>query len=258
MTTIGINTASRPVRVLHVTDPHLFATTEGELRGTNTHASLLKVLQHIYDSDWIADLITVTGDLIQDDSAGAYEQFRDTFSTLGLPIACIPGNHDVVPLMQTVLSAPPFSYCGSHEIGDWIISGIDSSIAGSAAGKVANAEMVRLREQIDTSDAKHALVCLHHPPAAMNSEWLDKVGLTNAMEFLAVLNAMPKVRATLSGHVHQEYEEQHNNVRVIATPSTCRQFTKYSEKFAVDDNPPAYRRVTLNPDGSLATELVWV
>ena len=45
---------------------------------------------------------------------------------------------------------------------------------------------------------------------------------------------------------------------IIATPSACRQFAPGSATFAVDDNPPAYRRITLLDDGSFDTELIWV
>ena len=58
--------------MLHITDPHLFADPEGSLRGTNTRASLEKVLAHYAAGDWRADRVVVTGDIIQDDSAGAY------------------------------------------------------------------------------------------------------------------------------------------------------------------------------------------
>ena len=47
-------------------------------------------------------------------------------------------------------------------------------------------------------------------------------------------------------------------MRIIATPSTCRQFLPGSDDFAVDNRPPAYRRITLLDDGSCETELIWV
>lgn len=258
MTITRIQSASQPARVLHVTDPHLFATTDGCLRGTNTHDSLMSVLQHIRDSDWPADLMAVTGDLIQDDTAGAYEQFRDIFSTLGMPVACIPGNHDIPSLMQSALDREPFSYCAVHELGNWVVVGIDSSVAGTAEGRVPESELSRLIDSIEASPAEHALVCLHHPPILMGSRWLDSVGLKNGSGFLQILYGVGKIRALLSGHVHQDYDCLHNNIRVMATPSTCRQFKKNSDVFMVDDNPPAYRRITLNPDGSLESELIWV
>ena len=65
------------IRVLHLTDPHLFADPDGELRGTNTQVSLARVLAHYQASDWNADRVVMTGDIIQDDTAEAYQRFRD-------------------------------------------------------------------------------------------------------------------------------------------------------------------------------------
>lgn len=250
--------AKRPARVLHLTDPHLFASEAGELRGTNTLASLRAVIRHIRDSGWQADLVAVTGDIIQDDSREAYERFRDCLAALELPVACIPGNHDIPELMQSVLTSPAFTYCDSHALQDWLIVGIDSCVAGSAGGRVTAAEVARTRRVISESGKAHALVCLHHPPVHMNSRWLDSVGLQDGTELLSSLADIHQVRGTLSGHVHQDYVARHHGIDVIATPSTCRQFKPQSELFAVDDRPPAYRRVELFDSGVIDTELVWV
>ena len=60
------------------------------------------------------------------------------------------------------------------------------------------------------------------------------------------------------GHVHQEYDDDYEGIRILATPSTCRQFKPDSDEFATDDRPPAYRRILLAADGNVDTELVWV
>ena len=72
------------------------------------------------------------------------------------------------------------------------------------------------------------------------------------------LRTLKRVRATVFGHVHQEYDDDYEGIRILATPSTCRQFKPGSDKFAVDDKPPAYRHITLGADGSVETELIWV
>ena len=54
---------------MHVTDPHLFADSEASLRGTVTRSSLQSVLQNIQAAPWSAHLISVTGDVIQDEIA---------------------------------------------------------------------------------------------------------------------------------------------------------------------------------------------
>jgi len=246
------------VRVLHLTDPHLFADRHGELRGTNTYDSFNAVLHHFRAGNWTADVVACTGDIIQDDTAAAYENFRTLIEPLGLPVHCIPGNHDVRALMQAALSAPPFTYCDAVPLGDWLMVGIDSCVSDSAGGQVAAAELDRLDAAIAASDAPHVLVCLHHPPADVGSKWLDSVGLRNGDEFLERINASGRVRLALFGHVHQEYDQQHGDVRVIGTPSTCRQFKRLSDEFAVDQRSPAYRRITLHADGGFDNDLVWI
>ena len=216
------------------------------------------MLAHYQASDWLADRVIMTGDLIQDDTAEAYERFRDLLLPLDLRIHCVPGNHDIRDLMRAVCCRPPFSYCAYEEFRDWLIVGIDSCIRGHAGGEVSNDELDRLSEIVGRSSAKHVMVCLHHPPVPVGSKWLDSVGLRNGDEVLERLRSLNRVRLATFGHIHQEYDAEHDGMRIIGTPSTCRQFEPGSEKFAVDDNPPAYRRITLDADGSVDTEVVWV
>jgi Icc protein len=246
------------LRVLHLTDPHLFAARDGKLRGTVTFDSLSSVLAHYQDSDWRADIAVVTGDLIQDDSAGAYQHFRSMLSELGIPVHCVPGNHDIRSLMQAALQAPPFHYCQSVELNDWLIIGIDSCVNEHAGGSVNDAEFERLDRAIAETNAQNVMVCLHHPPVEMGSKWLDTVGLDNGDETLQRFSASGKVRLAVFGHVHQTYAADHAGIRIIATPSTCSQFASNSDEFAIDDKPPAYRRFELHPDGSQQNELIWV
>lgn len=243
---------------MHLTDPHLFADLQGELRGTVTAESLQQVLDHYHAGDWRADRALVTGDLIQDDSAEAYERFRQFLLPLKMRTHCVPGNHDVRDLMRAVCSRPPFSYCAKETIHNWLIIGADSCVSNQAGGAMDEEELQRLEAAIAASDARHVMVCLHHPPVAMRSVWLDTVGLANGEEFLQRMQALGKVRLIVFGHVHQPYDDEHNGMRVLGTPSTCRQFKPHSDEFDVDDRPPAYRRLTLNDDGSFENELIWV
>jgi Icc protein len=218
----------------------------------------LAVLNHYRASSWSADLVVVTGDLIQDDSAGAYKHFCDLLGALGLPVHCVPGNHDIRALMREALADPPFHYCESVQAGTWLITGIDSCVTGQAGGDLDESELARLDATIAGSNEPNVMVCLHHPPVPMGSKWLDTVGLDNGAEFLHRVAASGKVRLAIFGHVHQPYDADHGGVRIIGTPSTCRQFARGSDEFAVDDTPPAYRRISLHADGSFEHELIWL
>jgi Icc protein len=247
-----------PVRVLHLTDTHLFNAADGRLKGVNTLDALESVVRDIRARAWPADLVLATGDLSHDEPSGAYERFRDMLQQLDLPVHCIPGNHDVRRTMRTVLSESPFHFCDSIERGNWFVIGIDSCRDGKASGLVSDAEFERTASALEQTDKLHAAVCLHHPPLPMQSRWLDSVGLKNADAFLEFVVKAGSVRTVVFGHVHQAFDQDYRGIRVIGTPSTCAQFLPGSDEFAVDDRPPAYRRISLLADGSVDTELIWI
>lgn len=195
---------------------------------------------------------------MQDDSAQAYEHFKPLLEEFATPVLCVPGNHDVPELMRQSLSPPLFDYCGVAVRDNWQIVGLDSYRPDSAGGSLGDAELKRLDLAQASVESEHVLVCLHHPPVAMDSDWLETVGLDDRAEFRAALRRCDKIRGVLFGHVHQAVDTRIDDVQVYGTPSTCRQFKPGSRLFAVDDRPPAYRRVSLRDDGRIESELVWV
>ena len=95
-----------------------------------TYASLTAALDHYRGHEWRADIVVSTGDLVQDDSAGAYRHFCKLLDALALPVYCVPGNHDVRAVMQDVLADHQINYCKSIEHGNWLIAAIDRVASG--------------------------------------------------------------------------------------------------------------------------------
>jgi Icc protein len=204
-----------------------------------------------------SDAILATGDLVQDDPGG-YTHFRTEFGALGKPVLCIPGNHDDLPAMRAALATPPFQIGGTHDVGAWRVVLLDSTVPGETGGALSDSTLEMLDAALSSAPARHALIGLHHHPVPMKSRWLDTVGLANSDDFFAVLRRHAQVRAVVFGHVHQPLDEVRGGLRIIATPSTCSQFTPRSTDFAVDDAPPAWRTLALHSDGRLDTSLHWV
>ncbi len=251
-----IGATEQAVRLLHITDLHLFANSESELRGTNTDKSLRAVLGHIADSDWVADATLVTGDLIQDDTLAAYHRCRDYLAPLPAPITVCPGNHDIPELMDEVFTADCFRINGQIDAGDWRVVTLPTWVDGGAWGALDDAELERLEAACRTD--RHVLVALHHPTVDLGSRWLDGLKLANRDSFDEIIKSTGSVRCVLFGHAHQEYDHELDGTRYLCTPSTCRQFLPGSDVFATDDRPPAYRRLQLNTDGSVTTNVEWV
>ncbi len=245
------------VRLVQFTDTHLFGDEADSLRGIPTLPALKATLRQAQSDIRAAAAILVTGDLVQDDPAG-YPRFRELFGKLGKPILTLPGNHDDVAAMRAQIRGAPFQYCGHRDFAGWRIIMVDSFKPNSAGGHISPAALSDLRAALASSADQHVLVCLHHHPIPMRSRWLDTVGLENADEFFAALDAYSNVRAVLWGHVHQTYDAERRGVRLLATPSTCAQFLPHSDDFAVDPSPPAYRILELTATGAVHTEVLWL
>ena len=240
-----------------MTDLHLFGAETGLLRGVRTLASAAAALAQARGEDWPPDALLVTGDIVHDDPAG-YTHFHRLFATLGIPVLCLPGNHDDPRAMRRALAKPPFVMGGHVDIGRWRIVLLDSVQAGQAGGALSPTRLAALAAALEQAGERHVLVCLHHHPVPLGSRWLDQVALANPEAFFAVIDGHPGVRGILWGHVHQSFDALRNGVRLLATPSTCVQFRPRAERFGLDSLPPAYRTLELRADGSIATELVWV
>jgi len=100
---------------------------------------------------------------------------------------------------------------------------------------------------------RHALVCLHHQALPAGSELIDGLGLQRTQLLINSIKSRGSVRAVLWGHVHQQAHHHRGGIEWMSTPSTCVQFKPGSKTFTLDDLPPGYRRINLNPDGSIDT-----
>jgi Icc protein len=245
------------LRLIQFTDTHLYGEADGKLRGVATYPALLAAIEHARARHWPCQAILATGDLVQDDPDG-YARFREVFAGLGVPVYCIPGNHDEPPAMARVLHGAPFQLGGSARFPGWVVVMLDSFLAGKAQGRLSSASLAELDATLKAHVNLHALVCLHHHPVTMDSRWLDQVGLENPDEFFAVLDRHRNVRAVLWGHVHQTHAEERKGVKLLSTPSTCAQFLPHSDSFAIDRRPPGYRWLDLHADGRITSEVVWV
>lgn len=221
-----------------------------------------QVIEHAQAQPYSPELILLTGDLVQDDTPEAYEHFGPLLEPFQVPVLCLPGNHDLRDIMRERFVRAPFTFCEVRDLPHWRIICLDSCVPGSAGGRVSEDELGRLTAALESSPKEHVLVCLHHPPVLTGSAWLDTVGLDDREAFMDLLASFDSVRMVLAGHVHQDIdttvESGSQSIRVVTSPSTCRQFKPRSRQFAVDDLPPAYRRLELQPNGDVDCELVWV
>lgn len=249
--------AMKSFRLIQFSDTHLSGETDARLRGIASLPALEAAMADAERHFPRADAVLLTGDLVQDDARG-YDWIRQLFGDSRIPVLCLAGNHDLPDPMRRALNAAPFQVGGEAEFGRWLVVMLDTWLENTAAGRLGGEQLARLDAVLKAHRNHHVLLCLHHHPIDMHSEWLDSVGLQDAGEFLAVVRANANVRGVLWGHVHQSLDSFVSGVRFMASPSTCAQFLPGSDDFALDSRPPGYRVLELMPDGAIATEVVWL
>lgn len=246
------------VRVVQITDPHIFASHKRTFKGLDTALSLERVMDRIKAAADKPDLILATGDLVHDPEPEAYETLRRILQEAGIPVFCLPGNHDQPSLMIEKLNNGLISTSRYVQCGDWEFILLDSVRAGAEGGYLAQAELAFLRSRLQQSTAGNFMVCLHHQPLAIGSPWMDKMKVSNGDDFLALVDEFPAIRCILWGHIHQEYSGRLGQVQLLGSPSTCIQFRPGTLEFEQDILPPGYRKIRCFNDGSLDSSVEWL
>jgi Icc protein len=249
---VTASTADKAVLLVQLSDSHLFAQADGKLLGMNTHDSLQRVIERVLDEQPSIDLVLASGDLSQDGSPQSYQRFNQLLGQIPAPARWFPGNHDDLAVMQNVCAGSDLLQ-PIIDLGNWRIILLDTSIAGAVPGFLADDQLQLLRQALQSAGARHVLVSFHHHPVPIGCRWMEPIGLRNPAALFAVLDAYPQVRGVLWGHIHQEFDQLRNGVRLLASPSTCVQFAPGSEEFHVDQEAPGYRWLRLHADGQLDT-----
>ena len=234
------------LRVLQVTDTHLFPTTDGTLLGINTFESLRAVLDQAFLQDR-PDVLIGSGDIAQFAEPATYRLFlnlvREYFAG---PILCVPGNHDIGATFREELPT------ASIDLNGWRIAGVDTHVDDEVGGRVDAAQVGALMNDI----GKHSgpvLVVGHHAPIEIGTSWLDVHCIEGGEELVGALINEKRARAYIFGHIHQEFDRTLGETRFLAAPSTCFQFGSDPKRFSVETTSPGFRWLVLDSQGSLET-----
>ena len=175
-----------------------------------------------------------------------------------IPVLCLPGNHDDPGALQSAFGNSPFQTLGHVVLGNWLLIGLDSTEPGRDSGRLSSSELRRLDETLARFPDRPTVVALHHPPVMLGSRWIDALGLLEAEQFWAVIDRHPNVRCVVFGHAHQTYDSTRGHVRILGAPATSAQFLPGSDDFAMDERPPGWRVINLDPSGQLRTAVNWL
>lgn len=233
------------MRLVQITDCHLHADPQARSRAGIPLRQLERVVAAAASER--PDLVLVTGDVSQDETAASYQLAERTLSRLGCPWFWMAGNHDQTALMTAVREIQ-----SEVDLDGWRLLLLDTRVSGQPHGELGEARLASLAERLEADD-RPTLIAMHHPPLAIGSEWLDAIGLVDGEALWQTLAAYPQVRLVLCGHIHQAFAGRaprpDGAVAVYGCPSTTDQFLPGSAEFAIDEaSRPGYRVVELGGD----------
>lgn len=226
------------MRLVQVTDCHLLADPEAPSRKGFPLRQLHAVLECVRRLR--PDMLLVSGDISQDETAASYRHASAAFGALDCPWFWLPGNHDNPRLM-----AEQHEIYDDVDLGQWRLLMLDSRLTGQAHGELGQARLQALAMKLE-EDERPTLLAMHHPPLEIGSEWMDSIGLCDREALWQTLAAYAQVRAIFCGHIHQAFAKQHGEVAVYGCPATTDQFLGDSKSFAIDEaSRPGFRVIDI-------------
>jgi len=244
------------IKVLQVTDTHLFSEADGCLLSVNTLDSFHAVIETIKTQGIEYDLVLATGDISQDHSIRSYQRFEQGITHLTKPCFWLPGNHDYKLSMESIIPSAQI-YDDRHVLmGEhWQVILLDSQVAGVPHGRLSELQLKYLDNKLTEYKHLYTLVLIHHHSVLVGSDWLDQHRLHDAHLLWDIISKHDHVKGILGGHVHQDFNRLFSGVRVMTTPSTCVQFTPNSKDFSLDSLSPGWRTLELFNDGTFETHV---
>jgi len=244
--------------IVQITDTHLFAEPGGRLKGVDVDAGLNAVIDAIRCHQPRPELVLLTGDLVHQETAASYRRLAQALAGLGLPVYCLPGNHEDKGLLRQACDGHPLFCERQLQVGGWRLLLLDSARPPEPGGYLGADELAFAEGALVEHAEVPTLIALHHPPLSVNSPWLDPMAVADGDRLLELVAGHRQVRGVVFGHIHQQFETSRGGVRLLGTPSTGAQFRPGVAVSTADPRPPGYRWLRLADDGTLATGVVRV
>jgi Icc protein len=209
-------------QMLQLTDLHLMKNAEDTLYDICAEKNLDKLLKHLKRVISEVEAFFLTGDLSQDETPESYHHIAQKISQFKKPVYWFNGNHDDLNIMTEVFSGYSlFHFLEKVRLHNWEFIRVDTVKPSSASGF--------LSAPIQVPSADFYALLMHHHPCQTGTPLIDKYILENPEklgDFIEAQEVQPKVMIT--GHVHEGYELEFNNIPVVTSPATCFQFVKKS------------------------------
>lgn len=263
-------TVVRPLRILHLSDTHLFGDATRHYDVVDTTAALRSVLERA-SAVTDVDVVVLSGDLSDDGTPASYRTLLELVepwaAERGAVVVPAMGNHDLAAGFEEVLGARERTVI----VRGFRIVTVDTSVPGAGYGRLDADQLDRLRvalaggedpDRVSRPDRatevpfRPTVVVMHHPPVPARSALLAALELQEPQAFVDAC-ARAGVFAVLAGHYHHPLTTTAGRVPVVVAPGVANS----SDPFAPCGHERAevgsgFAVVDVLPDGGTSTVFV--
>jgi len=246
------------MEIVQITDLHITRDIGNIKNNCKPYLTLSNTLKHIKEHYPQVKDIVITGDLSNDYSQESYVVIKDLLKIYAFDIFILPGNHDSLDCIQAICDNQISTKSIDLRPFNILTYNFDTHVPGKINGHLKRTQIDELRNKLNSNASIDKIIIFtHNPVAKINSKWIDKHICENSDELLELmLSHDNKEFKIFSGHVHQEFDYKKNNIEFFTTPSTCYQFKKQSEDFALEDNLSYGYRVIELHDNNIKTKVI--
>ena len=201
--------ASRTLKIAHITDMHLPQDRQSTVRDVDTYAVLERTLEYIAKRK--PDLVLVTGDIAND---GGEEPYRELSQLLEpFPGAMVlPGNHDLCPGYAKYFDDAAYQV---RQMDGWTLLAVNT-----AAQNISRDTLSACRQIL--ADNTRVLLATHHPLVMVGTYFFDEMcALENRDQRWQSLITYPSLKAAVFGHTHFAHHSRHGHVQAIGAPAVA-------------------------------------
>ncbi|MFT3728377.1 MAG: metallophosphoesterase [Terricaulis sp.] len=195
-----------------------------------------------------AQLILLTGDLVNDEKPEEYAALAQAIAQPPAPLFLMPGNHDNRGHLRAAFAAThkylPQQGPLSFVLDDFPVRivALDATAPGEVHAVFGKEQERWLRKTLSKQRKKPTIVSLHHPPFLTHDRLFDTIGLQRADKFARVIAGHKQVSRIICGHHHRVAVGQVAHATTVVAPSTS-----WIYGLAVQENQPIAPRTSERP-----------
>lgn len=229
------------MKIVQISDFHLYKDSTQKLFGlVNTDDTLLNLLEVVKKEK--PDLVIASGDLSNDGSKESYQRLKKYLSNIDCNVYTIYGNHDNPANFDRYLIGSNIKRDRVFKSDSFTLVFINSFKENYDSGYVTDNELLELEHNLKQNE--NCILVIHHhfyplkniEPVAENI--IDRYILENWQQLVDVITRYrSKVKFCITGHVHNFYHYQVNDIEIYCCPSSCVQYARTKELFIEATKP---------------------